>query len=207
MTAPLPLLALSDRAICRILLLRHSKLLLQPKKPGLQLSIWISFPEGPLLADNLSAQDRDRITLITQGPMSREGTIERRLAAILAADIAGYSRLMNQDEVATLNALKAHRRELVDPTIAMHRGRIVKTTGDGMLVEFASIVDAVGCAVSIQRGMIGRNEAVPQDRQIIFRIGINVGDIIAMAAIYSATARTPGAAECAHREARASARR
>jgi class 3 adenylate cyclase/pimeloyl-ACP methyl ester carboxylesterase len=131
-----------------------------------------------LLARNLGAQDHDRTTLITQGPMSREGTIERRLAAILAADVAGYSRLMGQDEVATLNALKAHRRELVDPTIAMHRGRIVKTTGDGMLVEFASIVDAVGCAVSIQRGMIGRNEGVTQDRQIIFRIGINVGDII-----------------------------
>ena len=110
--------------------------------------------------------------------MRKESTIERRLAAILAADVAGYSRLMGQDEVATLNALKAHRRELVDPAIAGHRGRTVKTTGDGMLVEFASIVDAVACAVSIQRGMIGRNEGVPQDRQIIFRIGINVGDII-----------------------------
>ena len=110
--------------------------------------------------------------------MTKEATIERRLAAILAADIAGYSRLMGHDEVATLRALKAHRRELVDPTIARHHGRIVKTTGDGMLVEFASIVDAVGCAVSIQRGMIGRNEAVPRDRQIIFRIGINVGDVI-----------------------------
>jgi class 3 adenylate cyclase/pimeloyl-ACP methyl ester carboxylesterase len=110
--------------------------------------------------------------------MTKEGTIERRLAAILAADIAGYSRLMGQDEVATHRALKAHRRELVDPTITRHHGRIVKTTGDGMLVEFASIVDAVGCAVSIQRGMIGRNEAVPDDRRIVFRIGINVGDII-----------------------------
>jgi class 3 adenylate cyclase/pimeloyl-ACP methyl ester carboxylesterase len=110
--------------------------------------------------------------------MAKEGNIERRLAAILAADIAGYSRLMGQDEVATLRALKAHRRELVDPTIARHHGRIVKTTGDGMLVEFASIVDAVGCAVTVQRGMIGRNEAVPQDRRIIFRIGINVGDIM-----------------------------
>src|SRR5258708_5013953 len=107
-----------------------------------------------------------------------EGTIERRLAAILAADVAGYSRLMGEDEVATLRALKAHRRDLIDPTIARHHGRIVKTTGDGVLVEFASIVDAVGCAVSIQRGMIDRNEDVTQDRQIIFRIGINVGDII-----------------------------
>ena len=108
----------------------------------------------------------------------KQGGIERRLAAILAADVAGYSRLMGSDEVGTLRALQAHRRELVDPTIARHRGRIVKTTGDGMLVEFASIVDAVGCAVSVQRGMLGRNEAVPQDRQIVFRIGINVGDVL-----------------------------
>src|SRR5712671_6447848 len=104
-----------------------------------------------------------------------EGGIERRLAAILAADVAGYSRLMGSDEVATLRAFKAHRRELVDPNIARHHGRIVKTTGDGMLAEFASVVDAVGCAVSIQRGMIGRNAGVPAERQIVFRIGINVG--------------------------------
>jgi class 3 adenylate cyclase/pimeloyl-ACP methyl ester carboxylesterase len=110
--------------------------------------------------------------------MSTDGKIERRLAAILAADIAGYSRLMGQDEVGTLQALKAHRRELIDPTIARHHGRIVKTTGDGMLVEFASIVDAVGCAVAIQRGMISRNDPVQHDRRIVFRIGINVGDII-----------------------------
>jgi class 3 adenylate cyclase/pimeloyl-ACP methyl ester carboxylesterase len=109
--------------------------------------------------------------------MSRD-TIERRLAAILAADIAGYSRLMGYDEVGTMRALKAHRRELIDPTIARHHGRVVRTMGDGMLVEFASIVDAVGCAVSIQRCMINRNEAVPIDRRIVFRIGINVGDII-----------------------------
>jgi class 3 adenylate cyclase len=117
-------------------------------------------------------------TPIAQGHNSMEGTIERRLAAILAADVAGYSRLMGEDEVATLRALKAHRRDLIDPTIARHHGRIVKTTGDGMLVEFASIVDAVGCAVSIQRGMIDRNEDVPPDRRLIFRIGINIGDII-----------------------------
>jgi class 3 adenylate cyclase/pimeloyl-ACP methyl ester carboxylesterase len=107
-----------------------------------------------------------------------EVKIERRLAAILAADVAGYSRLMGSDEVATVQALKAHRRELVDPNIARHHGRIVKTTGDGMLVEFASIVDAVGCAVSIQRGMVDRNKSVSDERQIVFRIGINVGDII-----------------------------
>src|SRR5258707_4408473 len=110
--------------------------------------------------------------------MTKEATIERRLAAILAADIAGYSRLMGQDEVATLRALKAHRRELVDPTIAKHHGRIVKTTGDGMLVEFASAVDAARCAVEVQRGMAGENTEVPQAKRIEFRIGIHLGDII-----------------------------
>jgi adenylate cyclase len=104
--------------------------------------------------------------------------VERRLAAILAADIAGYSRLMGADEVGTLQALKAHRRELVDPAIAAHRGRIVKTTGDGILVEFASIIDAVGCAVAVQRGMFSRNVGVAEDKRIVFRMGINIGDII-----------------------------
>jgi class 3 adenylate cyclase/pimeloyl-ACP methyl ester carboxylesterase len=101
-----------------------------------------------------------------------------RLAAVLAADVVGYSRLMGADEMGTLKSLKAHRRELVDLGIAEHRGRIVKTTGDGMLVEFASVVDAVGCAVNIQRGMVRRNADVSQERQIVFRIGINIGDII-----------------------------
>jgi class 3 adenylate cyclase/pimeloyl-ACP methyl ester carboxylesterase len=105
-------------------------------------------------------------------------TIQRRLAAILAADVVGYSRLMGSDEVGTLSSLKAHRRELTDPAIAAHRGRIVKTTGDGALIEFASIVDAVACAVAIQRGMVSRNADVPEEKRIIFRIGINVGDII-----------------------------
>ncbi len=105
-------------------------------------------------------------------------SIQRRLAAVLAADVVGYSRLMGADEIGTLNALKAHRRELTDPTIAAHRGRIVKTTGDGALVEFASVVDAVACAVAIQRAMITRNAAIDPERQIVFRIGINVGDII-----------------------------
>jgi class 3 adenylate cyclase/pimeloyl-ACP methyl ester carboxylesterase len=105
-------------------------------------------------------------------------SIQRRLAAVLAADVVGYSRLMGVDEVGTLNALKTHRREIIDPTIAAHRGRIVKTTGDGALVEFASVVDAVGCAVAIQRAMIARNAAIDPDRRIVFRIGINVGDII-----------------------------
>jgi adenylate cyclase len=110
--------------------------------------------------------------------MTASEVVERRLAAILAADIAGYSRLMGADEVGTLQALKAHRRDLVDPAIALHRGRIVKTTGDGMLVEFASIIDAVGCAVFVQRGMLSRNVGVAEDKRIVFRIGINIGDII-----------------------------
>jgi class 3 adenylate cyclase/pimeloyl-ACP methyl ester carboxylesterase len=104
--------------------------------------------------------------------------MQRRLAAVLAADVFGYSRLMGVDEIGTLRSLKSHRRELVDRGIAEHRGRIVKTTGDGMLVEFASVVDAVACAVNIQREMLARNAPVPEDKQIVFRIGINVGDII-----------------------------
>jgi class 3 adenylate cyclase len=104
--------------------------------------------------------------------------IERRLAAILAADVAGYSRLMGADEVGTLTALKVHRRERIDPAIDQHNGRIVKTTGDGTLVEFASVVDAVICAVAIQRAMLASNAAIPENRQIELRIGINVGDII-----------------------------
>src|SRR5258707_15832 len=107
-----------------------------------------------------------------------EARVERRLAAILAADVAGYSRLMGVDEEGTLAVLKAYRRELVDPKISEHRGRIVKTTGDGALVEFASAVDAVRCATEIQRTMAARNAAIPEDRRIEFRIGINVGDII-----------------------------
>ncbi|MGC1843275.1 MAG: tetratricopeptide repeat protein [Pseudolabrys sp.] len=107
-----------------------------------------------------------------------EDRVDRRLAAIWAGDIAGYSRLMGVDEEGTLRQLKAHRKELIDPKITEHRGRIVKTTGDGMLVEFFSVVDAVRCAVDIQRGMGERNAAVPADKRIEFRIGINVGDII-----------------------------
>jgi class 3 adenylate cyclase/pimeloyl-ACP methyl ester carboxylesterase len=107
-----------------------------------------------------------------------EERVDRRLAAIWAGDIAGYSRLMGVDEEGTLRRLKAHRKELVDPKITEHRGRIVKTTGDGMLVEFVSVVDAVRCAVDIQRGMAVRNANVPADKRVEFRIGINVGDII-----------------------------
>jgi class 3 adenylate cyclase/TolB-like protein/tetratricopeptide (TPR) repeat protein len=104
--------------------------------------------------------------------------VERRLAAILAADVASYSRLMGADEEGTLERLKAHRRELVDPKIREHRGRIVKTTGDGMLAEFPSVVDAVRCAVEIQRAMVDRNADAPEDKRITFRIGVNLGDVI-----------------------------
>jgi TolB-like protein/class 3 adenylate cyclase/Flp pilus assembly protein TadD len=107
-----------------------------------------------------------------------EQRVERRLTAILAGDVAGYSRLMGADEEGTLSRLNAHRREFLEPKIAEHHGRIVKRTGDGILLEFASAVDATRCAVEIQRGMIERNAPVPQDRRIELRIGIHVGDII-----------------------------
>ena len=104
--------------------------------------------------------------------------MQRRLAAILAADVVGYSRLMDEDEAGTLAALKEHRSALIDPAIARHNGRMVKLMGDGALVEFASVVDAITCAAEIQEAMIGRNEGVAEARRIIFRIGINLGDVI-----------------------------
>jgi adenylate cyclase len=102
----------------------------------------------------------------------------RRLTAILAADVAGYSRLMGADEEGTHERLKAHLGELVDPKIKEHRGRTVKNTGDGMLVEFPSVIDAVRCAVEVQRGMFEREAEVPDERRIRFRVGINLGDVI-----------------------------
>src|ERR1700761_8950496 len=103
----------------------------------------------------------------------------RRLTAILAADVAGYSRLMGVDEEGTHERLKAHLGELVEPKISQHRGRTVKNTGDGLLVEFVSIVDAVRCAVEIQRGMGEREPEVPEEKRIEFRVGVNLGDVIA----------------------------
>jgi class 3 adenylate cyclase len=103
----------------------------------------------------------------------------RRLTAILAADVAGYSRLMGADEEGTHERLKAHLEELVNPKIAEHRGRIVKNTGDGFLAEFASVVDGVRCGVEVQRGMVERNAATPVQQRIEFRMGINLGDVIA----------------------------
>ena len=117
------------------------------------------------------------------------GRVERRLAAILAADVAGYSRLMGADEEGTHERLKALRRELADPKIKEHRGRIVKTTGDGLLIEFASVVDAVRCAVEVQREMAERNADVSPDRRIEFRMGINLGDITRIRAWCSALGR------------------
>ena len=104
--------------------------------------------------------------------------VERKLAAIFAADVVGYSRLMGEDEAGTLARLKEHRRELIDPSIAEHKGRIVKTTGDGILIEFPSVVEAVACAVTVQRGMAERNAATPENQRIVFRVGVNLGDII-----------------------------
>ena len=118
-----------------------------------------------------------RVTATLGAPLMGE-RVERRLAAVLAADVAGYSRLMGADEEGTLAQLKAIRKAIVDPTIAAHRRRIVKTTGDGMLIEFASAVDAARGAAEIQRAMAKQNTNLPQDARIEFRIGIHVGDII-----------------------------
>src|SRR5712671_5845003 len=104
--------------------------------------------------------------------------VERRLAAILAADVAGYSRLIEADEEGTLGRLKALRAEIIDPKIAEHRGRIVKTSGDGLLVEFGSVVDALRCAAEVQGALAESNAPLPPDRRIAFRIGIHQGDIV-----------------------------
>ena len=105
-------------------------------------------------------------------------TEQRRLAAIVSADVAGYSRLMGRNESGTLAALKAIRQDVVDPAIAMHGGRIVKTTGDGLLLEFPSVINAVRCAVEVQAAVADRTAGIAEDRRIAFRIGINIGDII-----------------------------
>jgi len=104
--------------------------------------------------------------------------VERRLAAILAADVAGYSRLIGLDEAGTLARLNALRRELIDPQVAVHKGRIVKTTGDGILIAFPSVVEAVACALAVQTGMALHTATIPEDRRIEFRVGINTGDVI-----------------------------
>src|SRR5450432_4154836 len=102
----------------------------------------------------------------------------RKLVAILAADVVGFSRLTGADEDRTLARLRALRSDLIDPTIAVHHGRVVKRTGDGILVEFRSVVDAVRCAIEVQDGMVERNAGVPPERRILFRIGIHLGDVV-----------------------------
>src|SRR6516225_6056524 len=118
-------------------------------------------------------RERDRSPMAKAHP----GRVGRRLAAIVAADVAGYSRLMGIDEVGTARILREHRK-VTDALVAKHGGRIVKTTGDGVLLEFPSVVDAVECAVAVQAAMAQRNEGVPADRRMLFRIGINLGDIL-----------------------------
>ena len=110
--------------------------------------------------------------------VSIEDTLPRKLTAILMADVVGYSRLMGRDESGTLALLNAHRKELIDPTIAVHHGRIVKLMGDGALVEFPSVLEAVSCALEIQEGMARRNKDIPDSEQIKFRIGVNLSDVI-----------------------------
>jgi adenylate cyclase len=112
------------------------------------------------------------------GRTVEEQRVHRRLAAILAADVAGYSRLIGDDEEGTIARLRALRRELIDPAIAAHRGRIVKTTGDGILIEFPSVVDAVRCAVEVQREMTAKDANRHQDKRIAFRVGIHIGDVV-----------------------------
>ena len=107
-----------------------------------------------------------------------EGT-QRRLAAIVSADVVGYSRLMGVDETGTLATLRTHRAELIDAKIAEHGGRIVKTMGDGLLLEFPSVVNAVKCSIEVQQGMAERNADVPEDRRLTFRVGVNLGDVAA----------------------------
>src|SRR5215468_6077457 len=131
------------------------------------------------MAEKPSDLTRDRYILpVGEVPRLEAPSVERKLAAILAADVAGYSRLMGADEEGTHERLKAHLGELVNPKIAEHRGRIVKNTGDGMLAEFASVVDAVRCGVEVRQGMAERNAAIPPEERIDFRIGINLGDVI-----------------------------
>src|SRR6186997_1348624 len=102
----------------------------------------------------------------------------RKLAAILAADVVGFSRLVGADEDRTLARLRALRSDMIDPTIAVHRGRVVKRTGDGAIVEFRSVVDAVRCAIEVQNGMVERNAGLPPERRIEFRVGIHLGDVV-----------------------------
>src|SRR5262245_39239492 len=107
-----------------------------------------------------------------------EERVQRRLAAILAADVVGYSRLVEVDEAGTLAALREHRREILDPLVAQYQGRIVKLMGDGVLVEFASVVNAVACAVELQKRRATANDSIADDRRVMLRVGVNLGDVV-----------------------------
>ena len=137
--------------------------------------------EYPYSADGLthraSLDCHQQLIQFWGAPMAREG-IERRLTTIMSADVVEYSRLMAADEAGTFAQLKTHRRELLEPKTAEHHGRVVKLTGDGTLMEFASVIDAVTFAVEVQQAMERRNADVPEDLQIKFRVGINLGEII-----------------------------
>ena len=133
---------------------------------------------GPIDSQERPSYNLLRCTLWERWLLMAEERTQRRLAAVFAADVAGYSRLMGADEEGTLARLKVLRRDLLDPKIEEHRGRIVKTTGDGLLAEFGSVVDALRCAVEVQRGMPGCDAEVDPEKRIAFRIGINVGDIV-----------------------------
>ena len=121
--------------------------------------------------------------------MAEDG-LQRKLAAILAADVVSYSRMMSEDEAGTLARLKAHRHELFDPKVKEYRGRIFKTMGDGAMVEFKSAIDAVNCAIDIQRSLCASEEGVAEDRHIRLRIGISMGDVIVEGQIFTAEAST-----------------
>jgi adenylate cyclase len=130
---------------------------------------------GSILVQWLAPKTAQALRRLRAGKHPR---LERRLAAILAADVVGYSRLMSADEEGTHSRLLRYRREVIEPKVREHRGRIVKNTGDGVLVEFGSIVDAVRCALEVQRVMVVRNAGLPQSRRIEFRMGVNLGDVI-----------------------------
>src|SRR5882757_7710754 len=141
------------------------------RKPGRAVGI------DRVLARQLSYRTKWRVKDLRAMVQEQSSRVGRRLAAIVAADVAGYSRLMGLDEVGTARILREHRA-VSDALVEKHGGRLVKSTGDGVLLEFPSVVDAVECAVAVQEVMAQRNEGVPQDRRMLFRIGINLGDIL-----------------------------
>jgi adenylate cyclase len=132
--------------------------------------------QGSLISNFAQRAGSERVFVLVW--ILTEGLLTRKLAAILAADVVGYSRLASSDEDRTLARLRALRSDLIDPTIAVHNSRVVKRTGDGILVEFRSVVDAVRCATEIQNGMIERNAGLPPERRIEFRVGVHLGDVV-----------------------------